>query len=318
MTTNPISEMTTEQLTKLAQTADQAHASVNDAAQKARTAAQKKVEAALSEAEAAQAELARRRDAEAQRIQDRRRAFAHHLLNAGGIERLAEENRADLKAAQEALIAALEADPVMVATARYLSIARRSEAIRSLLHEAAVALGQELPAGLANYRAPSGADFDTHHRRVLDRLAITYADEWAETMQDTAQASINGDDAALDKYVPTAAERHAENEAARLAALAEFKAGENVERVVTYPDVPGSPFLHYRVIQWRDSYTGQTVPDAAPDAGPGPEGILAGLHHWVPVHEATAEDVAAAVEAETISIRSAEFYGLPLPSTHQG
>ena len=57
-------------------------------------------------------------------------------------------------------------------------------------------------------------------------------DYWAETMQDTARASISGDDAALDKYVPTAAERHAENEAARLAALAAFKAGENLARLM--------------------------------------------------------------------------------------
>lgn len=318
MTTNAVSTMTDDQLAELIAAAEAATVSAEQAAERARATAQKKAAGTLTEAEAARQELQRRQDEEAARVQARRRAHAHALLNGGGFEQLADQNRADLAEAQRALIAALEADPVLIATARYLSIRERTLAVRDLAQESATALGQELPASLANYRAPSGPDLDVLRRRALDRITVTLAEEWGEAMRTQVHDLINGDDAALEEYIPTAAERHAANEAERLSALEEFKAGENVERVVRYVDAPGSPFLHHIIVSWRDSITGQTMPEAAPDAGPGPLGILAGRDRWVPVDEATAEDVAAALAADTLTDRSAEFYGLPLPSTHQG
>lgn len=316
--TDTIATLTDDQLAEMIATAEALTASADQAAERARTNAQKKAADALAEAEAAQQELQRRQEREAARVNARRRAHAHALLNGGGFEQLAQQNRAELAEAQKALQAALEADPVLIATARYTAVSQRTGAVRELLRESAVALGQELPASLANYRAPSGPDLDVLHRRALDQLTATYADEWGQALRQQTADLITGDDAALAEHIPTAEERHAANEAARLAVLEEFKAGENVERVVRYADAPGSPFLHHIIVSWRDSITGQTMPEAAPDASPGPLGILAGRDRWVPVDEATAEDVAAALAADTLTDRSAEFYGLPLPSTHQG
>lgn len=318
-TTPDLTTATAAELAALIDAGTTAAANLDDAAETARTTAEKKVAADLEAAEAARAELERRQSAEAQRVQARRRAHAYQLIHGGGWDQLKDQARDDADTARRALDDALEDDPVTIALAQAEAVRQRAGAMVDAYTEAARVLGEHVPAHVENYRAPSGPDLETARARVAARLTAGEVTEWAELHRGHAEALIHGDDPALSVHVPTAAERAAANEASRLAKLEDFKARESVESRTTFTENAAEPYLHRAVVTYHDMQTGEALPESAPnDETPGVLGIIAARNRFIPLAEVTAEDVAEAVKAGTITATAAQLHGLPDPAPRRG
>ena len=303
-----------EALAALIAAGDDAAATAEAAATEARTSTQAEEAEALAAADAARAELARRRQAEEDRLTRRRRAHAHYLTAGGGFEALTAEVRAEHAAARQALADALAADPVLTAYARLAAVEHRAGPIVDTMTAAHETLGEDVPSAVANYRAPSAPSLASVRDDVLRRLTTQTAEDWRDALAESITDVIAGDSPSLDHHVETAAERHARNEAERVATLAEFKQRETVEPRVTYLEDPSLPYLHRAVTTWHDMFTGESLPEDAPnDPSRGVVGIIAEHGRHVPLPEVTGEDVASAIAAGTITETAAALHDLPAP-----
>lgn len=306
----PMTDMTTltdDQLSKLIDAGTKAQ---TDAA----AAAEKKTAAARTAADQALAEQARRAQAEAERIDQRTRAYDHWLINRRGWEGIRAQITTETREAERALADALAADPVAQARAHLQAVKQRENWLRGRMNDAAENLHDRLTGAAGAYAngstTPDVSDSWMQHLagRTVDRLTSENHQQWREQTEQIISEQINSDSESLAQIVPTAEKRAEKLHAEHTEKLSEFKEREHVEKIVQYVDDESSPFLSREVIVYRDQHTTETMTELM-DPATAPLTLYTGKRH-VHIDQLTAEDIRTALVNRTITEQAVQSYGL--------